>query len=59
MGKVTSGTYAPFLRKNLGMTYLPVELSKEGEALDVVIRAKPVRACVVRTPFYTRARPAR
>ena len=59
LGQVTSGTYAPFVRKNLGLTYLPVDRSKEGETFDVVIRAKPVRACVVRTPFYKRARPAR
>ena len=53
-GQVTSGTYAPFLRKNLGLAYLPMESTKQGAEFDVIIRAKPVHARVVRTPFYKR-----
>ncbi len=54
VGQVTSGTYAPFLRKNLGLAYLPAEVASEGREFDVIIRAKPVRARVVPTPFYKR-----
>jgi aminomethyltransferase len=56
LGEVASGTYAPFIRRNVGLTYLPPELAKEGQEFDVIIRARPVRARVVRTPFYRRPR---
>jgi len=55
-GEVTSGTYAPFLRKNLGLAYLPAARTSQGSEFDIIIRAKPVRARVVRTPFYKRER---
>jgi len=56
VGQVTSGTYAPFIRKNVGLAYLPVEMAAAGQEIDIVIRARPARARVVRTPFYRRER---
>ncbi|HZE89430.1 MAG TPA: glycine cleavage system aminomethyltransferase GcvT [Verrucomicrobiae bacterium] len=56
-GHVTSGTFTPFLKKNLGMAYLPAPAAREGHEFDVVIRGKPTRARVVKTPHYKR--PAR
>jgi aminomethyltransferase len=58
LGEVASGTYGPFVRRNVGLTYLPSALAKEGQEFDVIIRARPVRARVVRTPFYRRPRAA-
>jgi len=55
-GTVCSGTYAPFLRRNIGMVYLPIERAVEGQEFDITIRAKPVRARVVKMPFYRRTR---
>lgn len=55
-GIVTSGSYAPFLKKNIGFAYLPTDLSAPGTELKVIIRGKPVKALVVLTPFYRRAR---
>jgi len=57
-GHVTSGSYAPFLRKNIGLAYLPAQRATAGVEFDVLIRNKPVRARVVRTPFYRRPRPS-
>ena len=54
LGVVTSGSPAPFLKKNIGLAYLPVEHATAGTQFDVVIREKPVRAQVVSTPFYRR-----
>ncbi len=54
VGFVTSGTFAPTLEKNLGLGYVPVELAGVGSEFDVVIREKPTRARVVKTPFYRR-----
>ena len=57
-GSVTSGTYGPYVRRNIGLAYLPIDRTGEGAELDIVIRARPLRARVVRTPFYKRSRPA-
>ena len=56
LGSVTSGSYAPFLRKNIGLAYLPVDCKNLGTEFSVRIREKPVRAQVVSTPFYRRVR---
>jgi len=54
IGRVTSGSYAPWLRKSIGMGYVPVELSAPGMELDISIRGRIVPARVVRRPFYKR-----
>jgi aminomethyltransferase len=52
---VASGSPAPFLKKNIGLVYLPIEHSAIGTEFNVIIREKPVKARVVPTPFYRRA----
>ena len=56
LGVVTSGSPAPFLQKNIGLAYLPTRLCAAGTEFDVIIRGKPVKARVVPTPFYKRAK---
>lgn len=56
LGTVTSGTYAPYLRKNIGLCYLPAGKSAVGTEFDVDIRGRKVPARVVPTPFYKRPR---
>jgi aminomethyltransferase len=56
VGFVASGSPAPFLKKNIGLTYLPKERSTIGTEFNVIIREKPVRSKVVPTPFYRRAK---
>jgi aminomethyltransferase len=51
---VTSGTFAPFLKKPIGLTYLPVENSTIGSEFQIGIRERLVTAKVVETPFYKR-----
>ncbi|KAB8143902.1 glycine cleavage system aminomethyltransferase GcvT [Chloroflexia bacterium SDU3-3] len=51
-GLVTTGMPAPTLGKNLGLGLVPAALSAEGSEFDVVVREKPIRARVVKTPFY-------
>jgi aminomethyltransferase len=54
VGKVTSGSPAPFLKKNIGMAYVPTEFANEGQAIQIDVRGKLVGAEVVKTPFYKR-----
>ena len=55
-GVVTSGTQTPFLKKAIGMAYVPVALAAPGKEFDVDIRGKKTRARVVPMPFYKRAK---
>jgi aminomethyltransferase len=52
IGYVTTGMPSPSLGKNLGLGYVPAALATEGSEFDVIVRDKPVRARVVKTPFY-------
>ena len=54
VGRVTSGTHSPTLKKNIGLAYLPVELTAQGTEIQVEIRGRPEPAVVVPTPFYRR-----
>lgn len=55
-GNVTSGSPAPYLKKNIGMAYVPTEFAKEGQRIQIDVRGKLVGAQIVKTPFYRRAR---
>jgi aminomethyltransferase len=52
---VNSGTFSPYLKKSIGLTYLPVEYKEVGTEFEVGIRDKKVKARVVATPFYKRS----
>ena len=52
VGVVTSGMPAPTLEKNIGLGYVPPELAKLGTEFDIILRGKPTKARVVKTPFY-------
>ena len=54
VGRVTSGCPAPYLKKNLGLAYVPVEHANLGEEISIQIRSTPTRARIVETPFYKR-----
>jgi aminomethyltransferase len=56
IGQVTSGSFAPFLKKNIGLGYLPVTLARPGTNLSIAIRNTHAAARVVETPFYRRSR---
>ncbi|ABB13918.1 glycine cleavage system aminomethyltransferase GcvT [Carboxydothermus hydrogenoformans] len=56
VGFVTSGTFAPFLKKNLAMAMVDLEAAEIGTEVDVIIRGKGVRARVISRPFYKRGK---
>jgi aminomethyltransferase len=58
IGYVTSGSPAPFLKKNIALAYVPPEFIALGTELKVEIRGQGVKAIVVTTPFYKRPKKA-
>ena len=57
IGYVTSGSPAPFLKKNIALAYVPLAHSAEGTELGVEVRSQIVKCKVVPTPFYKRPKP--
>jgi len=54
VGHVTSGSPAPFLKKNIGLAYVPVEYASVGQAIQIDVRGRLVGAQITKTPFYKR-----
>ena len=54
VGKVTSGSPAPFLKKNLGLAYVPPQQAEVGREIQIEIRGKQTAARIVPLPFYKR-----
>jgi len=55
-GVVTSGTQTPFLKKAIGMAYLPSAHSAPGCPFEVDVRGRRAKAQVVPMPFYKRSK---
>jgi aminomethyltransferase len=58
-GIVTSGTQTPFLKKAIGLAYLPIEATALGTEFDIDIRGRRTPARVVSSKFYKRPRAGR
>jgi aminomethyltransferase len=56
VGKVTSGSPAPFLKKNIGFAYVPVAYANVGQQIQIDVRGKLVGAQIIKTPFYRRSK---
>ena len=54
VGVVTSGTQTPFIKKSIGLAYLPSEKTAPGTEFEVDVRGRRVKAQVVPLPFYKR-----
>jgi len=54
VGRVTSGSPAPYLKKNIGYAYVPVEFASVGQEIKIDVRGRLVGAKIVKTPFYKR-----
>ncbi|MGX1983058.1 glycine cleavage system aminomethyltransferase GcvT [Thermolongibacillus altinsuensis] len=56
IGFVTTGTQSPTLKKNIGLALIKSEFSALDTEVKVDIRGKRLKAKVVATPFYKRAK---
>ncbi len=52
IGEITSGSPAPFLKKNVALAYVPAEYAAVDGEVAVEIRGALVKARVVALPFY-------
>ncbi len=56
IGRVTSGSPAPFLKTNIALALVPTAVAAGGDDLLVDVRGNRVRARQVPLPFYKRAK---
>lgn len=54
VGRLTSGTHSPLLKKGIGMAYVQSDWTAVGTPLEVEIRGKVAPATVVEMPFVKR-----
>ncbi|MBS4173445.1 glycine cleavage system aminomethyltransferase GcvT [Bacillus sp. FJAT-49736] len=56
VGEVTSGTQSPTFKTNIGLALVNTEYSEIGQEVEIEIRGKLLKAKVVPTPFYKKAK---
>lgn len=56
IGKVTSGTMSPMMKKGIGMAYLQKGYWKEGTEIFITVRNKNLKGQVVKLPIYKKER---
>lgn len=52
VGHVTSGMFSPTTNRYLGMALIKSEIAKIGVEVEIEIRGKPVKAKIIKRPFY-------
>ncbi|MBI4398444.1 MAG: glycine cleavage system aminomethyltransferase GcvT [Candidatus Omnitrophica bacterium] len=55
VGEVTSGTFSPTLKKNIGLALIENNAAILGNELEIIVRDVPQKAKIVKTPFYKRS----
>lgn len=56
VGVVTSASPAPYLKKNIGLAFLPPEFANIGQEIKIDVRGKHLSAVITPTPFYKRTK---
>ncbi|MGD9569746.1 MAG: glycine cleavage system aminomethyltransferase GcvT [Sedimentibacter sp.] len=54
IGYVTTGSFSPTLKKNIGLALIDAEYSKEGTEIEISVRNKNLKAKVIKKPFYSK-----
>jgi aminomethyltransferase len=58
ISETTSGTLSPTLRVGIGMAYIPTELARIGEEIEIDIRGRRFPAVIEKKPLHRAGRPA-
>ena len=54
IGFVTTGSYSPTLKKNIGLALIDAKYATEGNEIEVSIRNKNLKAKIIKKPFYNK-----
>ena len=54
VGKVTSGTLSPVLRKGIAMGYVPLQIAGPGREVQIMVRETSLPCDIVKPPFVRR-----
>ena len=54
IGKVTSGTLSPVLRKGIAMGYVPLQMTTPGSEVQIMVRETALPCDIVKPPFVRR-----
>lgn len=54
VGFVTTGSFSPSLKKNMGLALISSEFAEVGREINIVIRSKAVKAKIISKPFYVK-----
>lgn len=54
IGYVTTGSFSPTLKKNIGLALIEAEYAREGTEIEISVRNKNLKAKVIKKPFYTK-----
>lgn len=54
IGFVTTGSYSPTLKKNIGLALINAEYAVEGNEIEISIRNKNLKAKIIKKPFYNK-----
>ncbi len=54
VGDITTGSYSPTLKKNIGLALLNIEFTEEGREVEILIRNKFLKAKIIKKPFYAK-----
>lgn len=52
IGEVTSGGFSPMLNLSIALAYVPRELAREGNKLEVDVRGRRIACHTIKRPFY-------
>lgn len=52
IGKITSGTFSPILKKGIAIAYVRPDHSRVGESVQVMVRDSPAQGAITKPPFY-------
>lgn len=54
IGYVTTGSFSPTLKKNIGLALIEADYAKIGTEIEISIRGKNLKAQIIKKPFYSK-----